>query len=476
MESRRWALKAILTSLFAGLLMCLMSCQSSERPSSESASSIPRPEPSAPELASASPAVPASTDQASDRFALADLADPNPAVRRAALPRVPLAEYERLPSELVAELAAQMAEEIGDPLPEQVAAGSPPRAAVAFLVDLAGAIDAAAGASGARVVAGRLEVEGGAAPPRLVTAQMPIHEPGWFATAVAAPSEPLAFHLHGHESVMLRLDAMAPAGDAPRVLREPVVLRPLAEAAQAGIRGRIELDGEPPYPPASLRAWIRPYPINHPDEVYRDRDRWPDPVVVPVAPDGRFESWGFSPTRYYLSADAEGFESSDLDASLVAGGWLDLGSLRLVSSDLSTYLEPGAAEAAPDLDWIDEPAAAFAESSARGLPLLTYTTADWCAPCQLLASTTLEDPWVRGALTEMVLLRLDENEAFNAEYQAHGYPTLIVFDATGQEVHRFAGYRAALPFLRELVQAYDVMALDPPQAIQPLLDGGQLAR
>jgi len=406
-------------------------------------------------------------------FDLNDLADPDPAIRRNALPRLPLAEYERVPVTLIAELAKQLSVEIGDSLPTDIAAGSAPKDAIGFLVDLAQSIDVAAASPGARALAGRVEVAGGGAPPRLVTAQMPIHAPGWFATTVADPDQPLAFHLHGHTSVLLRVSDVAPAGSGLILLEQAVTLVPLPEVEQAGVRGRIEIDGDLPPGSVTLRAWLRPHPINHPDGGYRSRERWPEPHRIPVAADGSFELWGFSPARHYLLASAEGYEDAEVDADLAGGRWLDLGSLRLVSSDLSYYVESDSPEA-PPLDWIEDPDAAFALAAETGRPLMAFSTAEWCAPCQLLESTTFEDPWVRGAMAELVLAKVEEDEAWSEAHEAYGYPTLLFFDSEGREVHRFSGYRQALPFLRELLRAFDALALPAPAALQTLMDEGLL--
>ena len=410
-------------------------------------------------------------------FDLGRLADPDPERRRAALTELPLAEYERVPEGLVRELAAQLADEIGDSLPETLVDAIGATEAIGFQVDLARALDAAAASPEALALAGRVEVLGGARPSSEVVAQMPIHAGGWFATALADPSRPLTLHLQGHAPLSRSFsptELASKQGSGLVILREPLRLAPLAESEQAGIRGRLELDGPAPAGAApSLRAYLAPYPINSPSGRYAERARWPDPIAIPVAADGGFSLRGFAPARYHLVARAEGFEAAELDTDLAAGSWLDLGALRLTHSDLSTYLEAGS-PAAPPLAWIDTPAAAFAAAAEQGRPLLAYTTASWCLPCQQLKATTFTDPWVRGALAEMVLARVDEDPAFNAAHGASGYPSFLVFDAAGREAYRFSGYQAPVAFLRQLLRAFETLGLPAPAALRPLIEAGRL--
>jgi hypothetical protein len=420
-----------------------------------------------------------------------DLASEDPALRRSALARLPLAEYERVTPPMVLDLAGLMSQEIDDPLPEEIASASAPRDAIEFLANLARSLDAAAAHAGAVALVGRVAVEGhdaaedlsdlpggmASGPPRPdeVTAQMPIHPDGWFATAVANPDQPLRFQLHGYRAVDYVLGARGTDKTSARlhIEREAIRLSPLPAVETAGIRGRVVSDGPAPASGIRVEAWIRFEPVNAPDGKFRARARWPKAIQVPLQADGSFELRGFSAARYHLSAQAEGFEEAAVDADLGLGSWLDLGNLRLVSSDLGVYLDE-AAPPAPELHWLSDPEAAFAQARAEGRPLLALTSAEWCPPCQLLESTTLEDPWVRWMLGDLLLLRVDEDPAFNAVHRAPSYPTLIVFDPEGVEQHRFSGYQPTLPFLRECLAAFRALDRPLPAQIQDLVDKGVL--
>lgn len=419
-------------------------------------------------------------------FDLNDLASDDPALRRAALSRLPLAEYERVTPPMVLDLAGLMSAEIDDPLPLEIASASAPRDAIEFLANLARSLDAAAAQPGALALVGRVAVEGPASAvaaggmptntprPDEVTAQMPIHPDGWFATALADPRRPLRLQLHGYRAVDY-VPGMQGSESTARFHNEREIIRlsPLPASETAGIRGRVVADGPIPASGIQVQAWIRFEPVNTPDGKFRARSRWPQAVPIPLQADGSFELGGFSAARYHISAEAEGFEEAAVDADLPLGGSLDLGNLRLVASDLGLYLDEAAAPA-PELHWLSDPESAFAQARAEGRPLLALTSAAWCPPCQLLESSTLRDPWVRWMLGDLLLLRVDEDPDFNTTHRAPSYPSLIFFDPEGVERHRFSGYQPTLPFLRECLTAFEALDLPLPAPIQALVDRGVL--
>jgi thiol-disulfide isomerase/thioredoxin len=86
---------------------------------------------------------------------------------------------------------------------------------------------------------------------------------------------------------------------------------------------------------------------------------------------------------------------------------------------------------------------AFAAAAASGKPVFLYWGAEWCPPCHAINATIFNKPEFIERSKLFVPVYLDGDDA-NA--QAHGerfgvlgYPTMIVFDAAGQELTRIPG-------------------------------------
>jgi len=78
---------------------------------------------------------------------------------------------------------------------------------------------------------------------------------------------------------------------------------------------------------------------------------------------------------------------------------------------------------------------------------------DWCNWCRRLDSDTFSDPEVRSELARLVALKLNA-ETTGAElatrYGVDSYPTMIFFDANGNELERILGYLPPEKFLRRV--------------------------
>ena len=96
---------------------------------------------------------------------------------------------------------------------------------------------------------------------------------------------------------------------------------------------------------------------------------------------------------------------------------------------------------ADGIDWfegsVDE---AFATAKAQGKPLYLYWGAVWCPPCHAIRETVFSTPEFRERSKLFIPVYLDgdtENaQRYGERFDVMGYPTMIVFDADGQEITR----------------------------------------
>ena len=86
---------------------------------------------------------------------------------------------------------------------------------------------------------------------------------------------------------------------------------------------------------------------------------------------------------------------------------------------------------------------AFAHAAATGKPIYLYWGAEWCPPCHAIAATVFTAPEFieRSRLFVPVYLDGDEPnaQAIGERFGVYGYPTMIVFDASGRELTRIPG-------------------------------------
>lgn len=100
----------------------------------------------------------------------------------------------------------------------------------------------------------------------------------------------------------------------------------------------------------------------------------------------------------------------------------------------------------PGLAWVSDPEEAFAEARASRRHVVAFLYTDWCGYCRRMDRTTFRDPGVVGELGDrLVWLRLNaENDVAGRrmalERRITGYPTVIVFAPSGEEISRIPGY------------------------------------
>jgi thiol:disulfide interchange protein DsbD len=103
---------------------------------------------------------------------------------------------------------------------------------------------------------------------------------------------------------------------------------------------------------------------------------------------------------------------------------------------------------------IEEFNQAIAEASADGQTVMLDLYADWCVACKEFEKYTFSDANVVKALRHSVLMQIDltdssdANLAFQERFSVLGLPTIMFFDAQGQELEtaRVTGFMRAAPF------------------------------
>jgi thiol:disulfide interchange protein DsbD len=117
---------------------------------------------------------------------------------------------------------------------------------------------------------------------------------------------------------------------------------------------------------------------------------------------------------------------------------------------------PGAAQeqaAGAALPWLRDLDAGREKARSENKPLLVDAWAEWCAACLELDEKTFSRPEVQAALRDYVLVKLDftrkseTNDRLKKQLGIIGMPTVILFDAQGNENRRFSGFVDAGEFL-----------------------------
>ena len=93
-------------------------------------------------------------------------------------------------------------------------------------------------------------------------------------------------------------------------------------------------------------------------------------------------------------------------------------------------------------EWIhDDLPAALALAEETGKPVFIDLYADWCGPCVMLSEDYFSRDDYKEVLSQCILLKVDvdNNPDLAQRYRANSIPTLILADASGNEIDRITG-------------------------------------
>jgi thioredoxin-related protein len=315
------------------------------------------------------------------------------------------------------------------------------------------------------VVVGRVTVEGGKTEPEDVLAQMPILPEGYFAGEVGDLKRPLGFRAPGCENLDVPLDGKT--GDLVYVGKS--VLKALKKENSATLKGTIALDAAKTPEGATATLMMMVPPPNTPHNGYSPRSHWPQPMTVPVSKTGEFVVTGLSPSNYLLSVTADGHSQYAASITFKPGEEHDAGTITLRCTDVGYYIGKPAPKVG-ELKWEKDYSAALARAREEKKPILIMETATWCGWCKKLEKETLDDPWVRYALSGYVLVQAFEDKEVEDKYGCEGYPTLVFTDNAGKLAHKFSGYREIAPFLGQVAAADKKLDLSLPEELQTLVE------
>jgi thioredoxin-related protein len=124
---------------------------------------------------------------------------------------------------------------------------------------------------------------------------------------------------------------------------------------------------------------------------------------------------------------------------------------------LSLLLRAGAEE----LEWLTDVPTALAKAKAENkVVLLDFTGSDWCGWCKKLKAEVFDTPqFAAFAKVNFIMVELDfphshpqsdelkqANTALAEKYDVHGFPTVIVLNADGEQLSKDVGFiQAGLP-------------------------------
>lgn len=318
-----------------------------------------------------------------------------------------------------------------------------------------------------RVVAGQLVIQDTKLDPALVLAQMMILEDGFFVGELGDMKRPVCFRAHGYQD----LDVPMEGREGDVILVGKVTMKPLAKADQAMLKGKVVLEG-PPLPEGKTvelklnAAFGTP---NTPHGGYSPRPRWPELVTVTVDKNGEFTAKGLNPSGYDLFLSAEGFTNLHQRITLEKRKELDVGELKLRTTNLGYFISAPLPKAGP-LAWEEDFEAALKKAGEQKKPIMVMMTATWCGPCRLLEEQTLSDPWMRHFLASFIVVKAYEVKEVEERYGLQGYPTLVFTDSAGKSAFKTVGYKPTVPFAAEVAKAMKALSMKLPPELEKLIE------
>ncbi|HUI28554.1 MAG TPA: thioredoxin family protein, partial [Candidatus Kryptonia bacterium] len=118
---------------------------------------------------------------------------------------------------------------------------------------------------------------------------------------------------------------------------------------------------------------------------------------------------------------------------------------------------PPQAESA--IEWQNLTPTTIEQSRTAGRPLVLEFGAEWCIPCGEMARTTFVDPDVVRTSAHFSMVKADiteqndDNDRLLQQFDVRGVPTVLVYDAAGNEVGRLVGYTSATELLEVMRKA-----------------------
>lgn len=138
----------------------------------------------------------------------------------------------------------------------------------------------------------------------------------------------------------------------------------------------------------------------------------------------------------------------------VAGGQMSRAAQQL--ADMRDAYRQPTAKKADGVAFVETTLAeALAQAAAKGKLVFLDCQTVWCGPCRAMAKNVFTLPRVGEYFAErFVPLKMDmetgEGPDVAHRYKVKAYPTMLVLDAEGHELHRVVGYRDATALLEEL--------------------------
>lgn len=109
---------------------------------------------------------------------------------------------------------------------------------------------------------------------------------------------------------------------------------------------------------------------------------------------------------------------------------------------------------APEIVWLTSEEAGRAKATAENKPVLIDFGASWCTACKELEHNTFPNPAVRTEAQRFIAIRVDatddeapDTKRLQDKYKVVGLPTVIMLDASGNEVTRFNEFVTADKFV-----------------------------
>jgi len=108
-----------------------------------------------------------------------------------------------------------------------------------------------------------------------------------------------------------------------------------------------------------------------------------------------------------------------------------------------------------EAEWFtDLPKAQAKAKAEKKLVLMDFTGSDWCPPCKALKKNVLSAPdFIGYAAKNLVLVEVDfprhkaqpdglkkANQALSGRFAIDSYPTVIVLNGEGKQLHKSVGY------------------------------------